>query len=150
MKMWIQIRDHDEDDEYSDAATYEILTGGVLEVTSGNDIHLYSPAHWQEVMIDTRPRFSVTNKPNNSTKISNGNNHRFRPSRALFDLRRVVGPRFEPTHGTSGKLNPECISSWAGPLGRPRVVCFGLSAGRFRPGATLATPAVWRCQPSWA
>ena len=28
-----------------DAATYEILTGGVLKVTSGNDIHLYSPGH---------------------------------------------------------------------------------------------------------
>ncbi|MGA9674203.1 MAG: hypothetical protein WBR28_02790 [Mycobacterium sp.] len=55
MKMWVQIKGRDEDDEYSDAATYEILTGGVLKVTSGNDIHLYSPAHWQEVMIDTRP-----------------------------------------------------------------------------------------------
>ncbi len=54
MKMWIQVQGHDEDDEYSDAATYEILTGGVLKVTSGDDIHLYSPAHWQEVLIDTR------------------------------------------------------------------------------------------------
>ena len=49
MKMWIQIEGHDEDDEYPDDATYEVLTGGVLKVTSGNDIHLYSPAHWQEV-----------------------------------------------------------------------------------------------------
>jgi hypothetical protein len=55
MKMWIQVQGHDDDDEYSDAATYEILAGGVLKVTSGNDIHLYSPAHWQEAIIDTRP-----------------------------------------------------------------------------------------------
>jgi hypothetical protein len=55
MKMWIQINDQDEDDEYSDAAAYEILTGGVLKVTSGDDIHLYSPAYWQRVMVDTRP-----------------------------------------------------------------------------------------------
>jgi hypothetical protein len=54
VKMWIQIFGHDEDDEYSDDATYEILTGGVLKVMSGNDIHLYSPTRWQEVMIDTR------------------------------------------------------------------------------------------------
>ncbi|MGB8504332.1 hypothetical protein [Mycobacterium sp.] len=54
MKMWIQIKDHDEDDQYSDDATYEVLTSGVLMVTSGNDIHLYSPAYWQEVTIDTR------------------------------------------------------------------------------------------------
>ena len=55
MKMRIQVQGHDEDDEYPDSASYEILTGGVLKVSSGNDIHLYSPAHWQEVMIDTRP-----------------------------------------------------------------------------------------------
>jgi hypothetical protein len=55
MKMWIQIEDHDEDDEYPDDATYEILTGGVLKVSSGNDIYLYSPGYWQEVTIDTRP-----------------------------------------------------------------------------------------------
>jgi hypothetical protein len=55
MKMWIQIEDHDEDDEYPDDASYEVLTGGVLKVSSGNDIHLYSPAYWQEVTIDTRP-----------------------------------------------------------------------------------------------
>ncbi len=55
MQMWIEIQGRDEDDEYSDAATYEILAGGVLKVTSGDDIHLYSPAHWQEVTIDTRP-----------------------------------------------------------------------------------------------
>jgi hypothetical protein len=55
MKMWIQIEDHDEDDEYSDDAAYEVLMGGVLKVTSGIDIHLYSPAYWQEVTIDTRP-----------------------------------------------------------------------------------------------
>jgi hypothetical protein len=55
MKMWIQLEGHDEDDEYPDDATYEILAGGVLKVSSGNDICLYSPAHWQEVMIDTRP-----------------------------------------------------------------------------------------------
>jgi len=54
MKMWIQIEGHDEGDEYPDDATYEVLTGGVLEVSSGNDIHLYSPAYWQEVTIDTR------------------------------------------------------------------------------------------------
>ncbi len=55
MRMWIQFCGRDEDAEYPDTATYEILTGGVLKVCSGNDIHLYSPAHWQEVLIDTRP-----------------------------------------------------------------------------------------------
>ena len=55
MKMWIQIRGRDEDEEYPDAATYEVLAGGVLKITSGNAIHLYSPGHWKEVMIDTRP-----------------------------------------------------------------------------------------------
>ncbi len=54
MKMWIQIEGHDQDAEYPDDATYEVLMGGVLEVTSGNDIHLYSPGYWQEVTIDTR------------------------------------------------------------------------------------------------
>ncbi len=54
MQMWIQIKDHEEDDEYSDGAAYEIHPSGVLIVTSGTDIHLYSPAHWQEVTIDTR------------------------------------------------------------------------------------------------
>lgn len=54
MKMWTQIKGHDEDDEYSDDATCEILTGGVLKVMSSNDIHLYTPTRWQEVMIDTR------------------------------------------------------------------------------------------------
>lgn len=54
MKMWIQIQDQDEDDEFPDDATYDILTSGVLKVISGNDIHLYSPAYWQEVTIDTR------------------------------------------------------------------------------------------------
>jgi len=55
MKMWVQIQGHDEDDEYPDNATYEILAGGVLKVTSGSEIHFYSPAHWQELLIDTRP-----------------------------------------------------------------------------------------------
>ncbi|ORW31084.1 hypothetical protein AWB91_17215 [Mycobacterium paraense] len=55
MKMWIQIDGHDDDDEYPDGATYEVLDGGVLKVSSGKDIHLYSPAYWQEVTIDTRP-----------------------------------------------------------------------------------------------
>jgi hypothetical protein len=54
MQMWIQIKDHDEDDQFSDDATYEVLTSGVLMITSGNDIRLYSPAYWQEVTIDTR------------------------------------------------------------------------------------------------
>jgi hypothetical protein len=54
MQMWIQIKDHDEDDQFSDDATYEVLASGVLRVTSGNDIRLYSPAYWQEVTIDTR------------------------------------------------------------------------------------------------
>ncbi|WP_230981471.1 hypothetical protein [Mycobacterium malmoense] len=53
--MWIQLEGHDEDDEYPDDATYEVLTGGVLKIVSGNDIHLYSPVYWQEVTIDTRP-----------------------------------------------------------------------------------------------
>ncbi|MCV7092185.1 hypothetical protein [Mycobacterium interjectum] len=55
MKMWIQIAGRDDDDAYPDGAAYEVLTGGVLKVSSGNDIHLYSPAYWQEVTIDTRP-----------------------------------------------------------------------------------------------
>ena len=55
MKMWIQIRDRDDDAEFPDGASYEVLTGGVLKVLSGNDIHLYSPSYWQEVTIDTRP-----------------------------------------------------------------------------------------------
>ncbi len=54
MKMWIQVTGHDEDDEFSDDATYQVLTSGVLRVNSGKDIHLYSPAYWQEVTIDTR------------------------------------------------------------------------------------------------
>lgn len=54
MKMWIQIKDHDEDHEFSDDASYDVLAGGVLKVISGKDIHLYSPAYWQEVTIDTR------------------------------------------------------------------------------------------------
>lgn len=63
MKMWMQIKGHDEDDECSDDATYEILTGGVLKVLSGNDIHPYSPAHWQETRLIRAPRFSVTKSP---------------------------------------------------------------------------------------
>jgi hypothetical protein len=55
MQMWIQIQDHDEDDQFSDDATYEVLTSGVLKVASGTDIRLYSPGYWQEVTIDTRP-----------------------------------------------------------------------------------------------
>jgi hypothetical protein len=55
MKMWIKIDGQDEDDEYPDGANYEVLAGGVLKVSSGNDIHLYSPAYWQEVTIDARP-----------------------------------------------------------------------------------------------
>ena len=54
MQMWIQIEGHDEDDQFSDAATYEVHASGVLMVTSGTDIRLYSPAYWQEVTIDTR------------------------------------------------------------------------------------------------
>lgn len=54
MKIWIQIRDRDEDAEFPDGATHEILDGGVLKVVSGKDIHLYSPSYWQEVTIDTR------------------------------------------------------------------------------------------------
>jgi len=47
--MWIQIKDHDEDVQFSDDATYEVHTSGVLIVTSGTDIRLYSPAYWEEV-----------------------------------------------------------------------------------------------------
>jgi hypothetical protein len=54
MQMWIQIKDHDEDDQFSDDASYEVHPSGVLMITSGNDIRLYSPAYWQEVTIDTR------------------------------------------------------------------------------------------------
>jgi hypothetical protein len=52
--MWIQIKDHDEDEQFSDGATYAIHPSGVLRVNSGNDIHLYSPAYWQEITIDTQ------------------------------------------------------------------------------------------------
>jgi hypothetical protein len=55
MQMWIQIKDHDEDERFSDDATYEVHPSGVLMITSGNDIRLYSPAYRQEVTIDTRP-----------------------------------------------------------------------------------------------
>lgn len=55
MQMWIQLKDHDESDHFSDDATYEVLTSGVLKVLSGSDIRLYSPAYWQEVTIDARP-----------------------------------------------------------------------------------------------
>jgi hypothetical protein len=54
MQMWIQLKDRDEDEQFSDNATYEVHTSGVLMVTSGTDIRLYSPAYWQEVTIDTR------------------------------------------------------------------------------------------------
>ena len=54
MKMWIRVKGRDEDEEFSDNATYQVLASGVLRVNSGNDIHLYSPAYWQEVTIDTR------------------------------------------------------------------------------------------------
>ena len=54
MKMWIQLRGRDEDAEFPDDATYEVLDGGVLKVLSGKHIHLYSPSYWQEVTIDTR------------------------------------------------------------------------------------------------
>ncbi|WP_244603758.1 hypothetical protein [Mycobacterium attenuatum] len=46
--------EHD-DAEFPDGATYEVRTGGVLKVLSGNDIHLYSPSYWQEVAIDIGP-----------------------------------------------------------------------------------------------
>ncbi|WP_322859449.1 hypothetical protein U8D42_01805 [Mycobacterium europaeum] len=59
MKMWIQISGQDEDDEYPDGATYAVLTGGVLRVNSGKDIHLYSPSYWQEVIIDTGPAIEL-------------------------------------------------------------------------------------------
>ena len=54
MKMWIQLSGQEEDEEFSDNATYQVLPSGVLRVNSGEDIHLYSPAYWQEVTIDTR------------------------------------------------------------------------------------------------
>ncbi len=54
MKMWIQVHGREDDEEFSDDATYQVLPSGVLRVNSGEDIHLYSPAYWQEVTIDTR------------------------------------------------------------------------------------------------
>jgi len=54
MKMWIQLDGRDEDEEFADGATYQVLPSGVLRVNSGKDIHLYSPSYWQEVTIDTR------------------------------------------------------------------------------------------------
>lgn len=55
MTLWVQIKGRDEDAEFPDDVDYEILNGGVLMIGSGNDIRLYSPHHWQEVMIDTNP-----------------------------------------------------------------------------------------------
>jgi len=55
MKMWIQIKGRDEDEDFPDGASYDVLGGGVLKVISGNDIHLYSPGCWQHVTVDTRP-----------------------------------------------------------------------------------------------
>lgn len=55
MQMWIQLQGHEEDEQFSDSATYELHPSGVLEVTSGSDVRLYSPAYWQAVTIDTRP-----------------------------------------------------------------------------------------------
>lgn len=52
MKIWVQLRDHDEDTEFPEGATHDVLRGGVLKVVSGNNIHLYSPAFWEEVTID--------------------------------------------------------------------------------------------------
>jgi len=52
--MWIQLSGQESDEEFSDNATYQVLPSGVLRVNSGEDIHLYSPAYWQEVTIDTR------------------------------------------------------------------------------------------------
>ncbi|AFM15814.1 hypothetical protein Mycch_1004 [Mycolicibacterium chubuense NBB4] len=53
MRLWIQLRDRDTDEEFSDGATYEVLDSGVLKVVSGSDIHLYSPGFWEEVTVDT-------------------------------------------------------------------------------------------------
>lgn len=52
MRMWIQIQGQDDDDEFPDDAEYDILEGGVLKVSSGNTVHLFSPSHWQHVLID--------------------------------------------------------------------------------------------------
>lgn len=54
MRMWVQVRGHDEDVEFSGAATYQLHGSGVLRIDAGNDIHLYSPSYWEEVVIDTR------------------------------------------------------------------------------------------------
>jgi hypothetical protein len=54
MKMWIQVGGREDDKEFSDNATYQVLPSGVLRVNSGEDIYLYSPSYWQEVTIDTR------------------------------------------------------------------------------------------------
>ncbi len=54
MQLFIQLKDRDEDVEFRDGATYQVYDSGVLRVNSGSDIHLYSPAYWQEVIVDTR------------------------------------------------------------------------------------------------
>jgi hypothetical protein len=54
MEMWVQLRDCDDGVHFSDDVTYEVDASGVLEIASGTDIHLYSPAYWQEVTVDTR------------------------------------------------------------------------------------------------
>jgi hypothetical protein len=54
MEMWLQLRDRDGGVHFSDGVTYEVHASGVLEIASGTDIHLYSPAYWEEVTVDTR------------------------------------------------------------------------------------------------
>jgi hypothetical protein len=44
MEMWLQLRDRDDGVHFSDDVTYEVHASGVLEIASGTDIHLYSPA----------------------------------------------------------------------------------------------------------
>lgn len=52
MRLWIQIRDHDDDVHFQDGSSYEVLPSGVLRIFSGSDVHLYSPAYWQQVTVD--------------------------------------------------------------------------------------------------
>lgn len=54
MALWVQLRDHDDDVEFPDTATYDIHVGGVLAVTSATDVHLFSPGYWEHVTIGAR------------------------------------------------------------------------------------------------
>ena len=62
MQMWIQIQDHDEDVQFSNDVTYEVITSGVRKVVSGTDIRLYSRGTGKRSRLIPVLRISVRNK----------------------------------------------------------------------------------------